>query len=153
MRHSQKGFTLIEILLVVAAIAILAGIVVVAVNPAKQLAATRDSERNSEVGAIAGALYQAQVGEVSLTIPDGTCTPGTAAQKLCTGAVVSTGDDQCGVTIAGAVPVYLDSVPTDPQEATANWTGYFIAKNATSGRITVCAEPETEGASTIAVTR
>lgn len=68
----QKGFTLIEILLVVGAIAILAGIVILAINPTKQLADTRDAERRSDIRTILDALYQYSIdhtGDFPVTIP------------------------------------------------------------------------------------
>ena len=46
---NKKGFTLIEILVVIGIIAILAAIVVVAVNPARQFAEARNSQRQSNV--------------------------------------------------------------------------------------------------------
>lgn len=57
MKHND-GFTLLEILLVVAAIAILAGIVIFALNPSKQLAEARNAERSSDVRSLLDAVYQ-----------------------------------------------------------------------------------------------
>lgn len=54
----RKGFTLLEILLVVGAIAVLASVVIVAINPGKQLAAARNTTRQIDVHTIADALYQ-----------------------------------------------------------------------------------------------
>src|SRR5512147_3119247 len=67
----QRGFTLLEILLVVAAIAILAGIVIVAINPARQLGETRNAVRKVDVKTILNAVQQYQLKEGSLpdTIP------------------------------------------------------------------------------------
>jgi len=54
----KKGFTLIELLVVIGIIGILAAIVLVAVNPGRQFAQARDSQRKSDVLEVTNALYQ-----------------------------------------------------------------------------------------------
>jgi prepilin-type N-terminal cleavage/methylation domain-containing protein len=56
--NKKLGFTLLEILLVVGIISLLAGIVIIAINPGKQLATVRNTERKSDIKQINSALTQ-----------------------------------------------------------------------------------------------
>src|SRR5690348_3098108 len=58
IKRLQRGFTLLEVLLVVAVIAILAGIVIIAINPGKNLGDARNSQRQADVTTILNGLYQ-----------------------------------------------------------------------------------------------
>src|SRR3990167_1392999 len=57
-KTGSKGFTLIEILIVLGIIAILAGIVIIAINPSKQFAQARNAQRQSNVEQILNAIGQ-----------------------------------------------------------------------------------------------
>jgi type IV pilus assembly protein PilA len=158
----KKGFTLIEILLVVALIAILAGIVILAINPNKQLGDTRNAQRKADVNTILNAVYQYSVdnngslpGEIGHLIREAPCPldldpyPNDMDQ-LCKTDGCSVGvlmyDDLVGMT-----QKYLVSMPFDPFSATSNLTGYYITRS-DSNRVTVCA-PSAEQGALISVTR
>ncbi len=61
-RGTNRGFTLIELIVTVSILAILVTILIVAINPAEQLARARDSKRAGDLDAIRSAitLYVAQ---------------------------------------------------------------------------------------------
>ncbi|OGE76510.1 MAG: hypothetical protein A3C85_03735 [Candidatus Doudnabacteria bacterium RIFCSPHIGHO2_02_FULL_48_21] len=139
------GFTLLEILLVVAAIGILAGIVIVAINPGKQLGDTRNSQRRVDVNTILNAVYQYSL-DNSGTLP---ASITTTATEICRTGGTCTGLVDLGVLTASEK--YLTAMPVDPQETDANSTGYRIIKTA-NNRITVDA-PGAEQSATISVTR
>jgi prepilin-type N-terminal cleavage/methylation domain-containing protein len=148
LKQNAKGFTLIEVLLVVAIIAILAGIVIIAINPNKQLADSRNSQRSADVTTVLNAVYQYVVD--GNTVPTGITT--TATEMCATGSASCTSlVDLSSLTTTGK---YLVSLPKDPQCTTtcaANGTGYKISKDA-NNRITVAA-PAAENGKTISVTR
>ncbi len=143
----KRGFTLIELLLVIGIIAILASIVIVAINPTKQLADARNAQRRSDVNTILNAVYQYALDNQG-TIPS---SIGTTALKICK----STVNTSCfnGVDLNVLTGSYIVALPVDPSVAAASTgTNYLISKNATTGRITVSA-PGAEQNATITVTR
>lgn len=152
--NKQSGFTLIEVLLVVAIIAILAGIVIIAVNPSKQLGDSRNTQRSADVLTILNATYQYSIDNSgSLPPVGGGAGITTTATEICaTGAASCTGlVDLTPLTTSGK---YLVSLPKDPQCATTcatNGTGYKINKDA-NGRLVVAA-PAAENGKTISVNR
>lgn len=145
-RSLRQGFTLIELLLVIGIIAILAAIVIVAINPTKQLGDARNAQRRSDVNTILNAIYQYSIdnnGNLPSTIL-------TSATEICKSGV--------NVDCTGLINLnvltgsYIVGLPNDPQAATATSTKYTVVKDPTSKRITVAA-PSAEQGATISVTR
>jgi len=56
MSKDKKGFTLVELMIVIAVLAILASIVLFALNPAEVFKKTRDAQRLSDLRTISGAI-------------------------------------------------------------------------------------------------
>ena len=135
-----KGFTLMEILVVIGIIAILAAIVIVAINPSRQFAQARNSQRESNVSTILNAIGQ-NIADNKGTF---TCTGVTIATSPATSTIGASGADLGASTCL--VPTYIpSSIPFDPDGGTANDTLYTVSKDSL-GRYTVCAPKHQETA-------
>jgi prepilin-type N-terminal cleavage/methylation domain-containing protein len=152
--HSHRGFTLLEILLVVAAIAILAGIVIIAINPGQQLADTRDAQRHSDVLAIASALQQYQIKEGNLPtelVLSSTLVCTDKAFDSQYGVCKESAPDCTGTYLVNdLVSDYIVTIPVDPSTTNANFSGYVAFKDS-NNHVHVCA-PNAEG-DAISITR
>ena len=145
-KKNLTGFTLLEILLVVAAIAILAGIVILAINPGKQLGDTKNAQRKVDVNTILNAVYQYSI-DNSGTLPASITSTST---EICKDSGACT--DLINLGVLTASEKYLTSIPSDPKGGVlASGTGYYISKSA-NGRVTVSATQAEQGA-TISATR
>jgi len=148
---------LIEILVVIGIIAVLAAIVIIAINPARQFAQARNTQRTSNVESILNAIGQRMADNKGLFVSTG-CTVDI---PTATGTISSS-----GINIASClVPTYMPSMVIDPTGTTtaptctpiytdsSNYnTCYQVVKDASTGRVTVIA-PDAELGATISLIR
>jgi len=133
-KENKKGFTLIEILLVIGIIAVLATVVIVALDPAKRFADARDSRRLSDIESILSAVQQSIVDNKGV-LPSGIDTIERHIGTAGSGCVLATdvcavgGDGDC-VDLSGSLAKYLKSMPSDPANGSASLTHYAIVADA-----------------------
>jgi prepilin-type N-terminal cleavage/methylation domain-containing protein len=131
---ANQGFTLIEILIVIGIIAILAAVVLIAINPARQFAQANNSQRIANINALLNAVGQYMADN------QGALPANIIATKrnLADGAA-----DICD----DVVPEYIPALPVDPTVTTGPVeesacddydTEYTIALTP-EGRVQVCA--------------
>ncbi|MFZ1987677.1 MAG: type II secretion system protein [Minisyncoccia bacterium] len=158
----RSGFTLIEVLVVIGIIAILAAVVLVALNPARQFAEARNAQRQSNVTTLLNAIGQRIADNKGIF--EGTYTIGSDTYTCPTLTVdtvynITSTSGAGNIDLSCLTPTYIPaSLPFDPSATGASWTSatnydskYSVKKDA-NGRYTITA-PAAELGQTISVTR
>jgi len=138
----NKGFTLLEILLVIAAIGILAAIVLVAINPNRQLAQARNAQRRADINTIYKALEQYLIDNGSYP-----SSVNSNFKEIC-----NTGTEQVGgatdctnkADLRELVPTYLAAMPSDPSGG-----GYRVYISTENNKISLVAVNSEAGQSIV----
>lgn len=163
-KNSKKGFTLIELILVIAIVAVLAGAIFVAIDPARRLNESRNAQREGDVIAMLDAVVKYQVdndgdhhSEVSAITAgeyvivgttdddDGLCTSEASASAACSNTTTGSGTADC-VDLTQLGTNYLADLPNDPSNGSDADTSYYISR-ASNNTITIgSCDEEGEGA-------
>lgn len=142
----QKGFTLIELVVVIGVLAVLLAIVLVAINPQRQFQQANDTQRRSDVNALLNAITQ-NAADARGVLPDSISATGNICKQG--GTVDATDCPAGGYDLCdNLVTNYIADLPIDPTlgekdpvtglctAATGYNTGYTAS--AAANRVTVC---------------
>ena len=162
-KSGRWAFTLIELLLVIGIIAILAAIVMVAINPTKQMGNARDAQRRSDVNKILNTFYQFAIdnngsfpGYLSGAVVGKTYQICNCNSQFCparTSCGIGPGTPGGMINLRQLSGTYLVAIPTDPQGSpTASGANYMIMKDA-NNHYTVSAPAVEEASGGMSVTR
>lgn len=131
--RAKAGFTLLEVLLVIAIMVALTGVALQSINVQATLTKTRDAEHAQNQGELEKAVYQNLVDK--WVLPQEQQIPEYPATKpICTQGVASNAG--C-VNLDEITPIYLQQIPRDTREMNQDYSGYVISKR--KGRVRVIA--------------
>ena len=128
----SKGFTLLELLIVIAILAILTTVVILVMNPAESIKRARDTQRISDLDTLKTAIIL-YITEGNTDIKDGTCKADTICYSD-SGQTPSKNDGNGWIpinftTMAGGSP--LSHLPVDPVNTATNNNYYYYAASGT----------------------
>ena len=152
---AKRGFTLIELLISISILAILAAIILVAVDPAKRFAQARDARRAAETYSILNAILNYMADNVG-ALPAGLDNDVSTAQQLGTAASgCNTGCAPAGTTLSSCLDLttplvdqFIISIPVDPRGTNgavsydSSRTGYYVNKTANNRIVVGSCNPE-----------
>ncbi len=142
--NQNKGFTLVEILMVATIILVLSTIGVIAMNPGRLMLNSRNNERSSDVSKILNLVWR------YITEDDKDVTELGPVPSCSSPITIGTGSGKLNLDTL-FVPDYIAEIPKDPVTGTAEDTGYTICITA-DDEIQIAA-PNAEGNQVIEIKR
>jgi type IV pilus assembly protein PilA len=131
-----KGFTLIELVVVIGILAVLLAIVLIAINPGKQFRQANDTKRRSDVNALLNAIGQ-YAADNKGSLPAGIPVVPAAALKIS-----KAGADICALIS----PTFISALPIDPSltgeaitDCTSTYDTHYTVVQDSNARVTVAA--------------
>ncbi len=150
IKNKKQGFTLVEVMLVIGLIGILAGMIIVAINPVRQFKVARDTERQTHILAIMNAV------NANMSEHSGIFTCMGTPRDLPTTTLAIIGSDAGALDIRDClVPMYLGEIPKDPKigrpynSSTGYSTGYALGISSTTGSLIIEAQGELQSRITV----
>lgn len=127
----NRGFTILELMVIVVIIGILASVTIVAIRPSQNFAATRNITRQADLERIQGALNQLAI-ETNGAIPAAITTSLQMLGTATTGCNISCGSASttasCLNLTSTLVPLYIPSLPVDPTNGSSTRSYYAVQK-------------------------
>ncbi len=116
-----KGFTLIEIIVVITIIGLMATLLITLVNPAKQFQKSNDAKRKADLHQIQAVLelYRSDQGQYPAALP------------------------ACGSALTAGTTTYLQKVPCDPKN-TGQFQYQYTSPTASTYSLIACLENVTD---------
>jgi prepilin-type N-terminal cleavage/methylation domain-containing protein len=139
--QAQRGFTLIEVLVVIGILAILLAITLIAINPNKHFQDARNSQRSSNVSAVLDAIYAYEAANNGSQPPAVTLVSSTPTALARKAAVTATGTSFATPSLTYTVPsgntVTAGDVVTVTSCTQAGDNGTFAVTSGTGTTIVV----------------